>query len=612
MTKRLLVILSIVLLVTSAYAAPRQKALVEIFTATWCGYCPASARAAEEMRANGDPAAIIEYHDRDAYETESSRFRNAYYRNPWEGGIPVGFVDGVEMISGTLPGQNSNYTRYMAKITPRMSLTSPCTIDLMGIAMDGVFTGTVTVTKDAGVTMDPAKLKIAFTESHIQQSWQGMSTLEYVERGMVPSAQGIALDFTSSDVFSYTFEFPLSSSWVTDNMEIAAFVQNDATREVLQADSKAFNDLEYFPKPASIDVVSSLAEETITISWTAPEEQNRGLIGYAVFKDNEMIAETDNNTFTYVDTDVEEGYSYVYSVKGKYDDIPNGMSGATEKVRKGIGADNAPTNLVGEIEQINHARLSWTPSIDTTNNTGYVIYVDDVLVGTTDQTEFVFDQLDNGEHEFMVKALVDGNETDPSNDIDLDVELLPATGLRATIPSSNNRIILQWYAPDYEMSTRTFTKYKVIRNNEVIVERTGLNYFDNDVEPDARYEYKIVAVYNDMFDGPESETLIVENMVVSASDVNQKVIEITNYPNPFNPSTNFNYTLPESSKVTIEIFNILGQKVKTVVDEYQALGQKTAKWNGITENGSPAASGIYFYKIKAGKYSASKKMVLLK
>ena len=85
-----------------------------------------------------------------------------------------------------------------------------------------------------------------------------------------------------------------------------------------------------------------------------------------------------------------------------------------------------------------------------------------------------------------------------------------------------------------------------------------------------------------------------------------------NYPNPFNPTTTISYSLKEDSKVTLEIFNIKGQKVRTLVKENQLAGHHKVVWNGKDENSKPVASGIYFYKMKAGNYTSTKKMILMK
>ncbi|GEM_PF-2749823 len=70
-----------------------------------------------------------------------------------------------------------------------------------------------------------------------------------------------------------------------------------------------------------------------------------------------------------------------------------------------------------------------------------------------------------------------------------------------------------------------------------------------------------------------------------------------NYPNPFNPSTAISYQLPAVSRVRLEIYNLLGQKVRTLVDQQQPGGRYTVEWNGRDENGSEVSSGVYFYRL---------------
>jgi hypothetical protein len=85
-----------------------------------------------------------------------------------------------------------------------------------------------------------------------------------------------------------------------------------------------------------------------------------------------------------------------------------------------------------------------------------------------------------------------------------------------------------------------------------------------------------------------------------------------NYPNPFNPETNIKYELPKRSKVTLTIYNILGQKIKTLVDEEKQPGFYSVKWDGTNDFNRKVSSGIYIYQIRAGKFIETKKMVFLK
>lgn len=85
-----------------------------------------------------------------------------------------------------------------------------------------------------------------------------------------------------------------------------------------------------------------------------------------------------------------------------------------------------------------------------------------------------------------------------------------------------------------------------------------------------------------------------------------------NYPNPFNPTTNLEFSLPKSAKVRIDILNVLGQRVRTLVDETMTPGRYVADWDGKDEAGNQVSSGVYFYRMEAGDFSDTKKMVLLK
>ncbi len=85
-----------------------------------------------------------------------------------------------------------------------------------------------------------------------------------------------------------------------------------------------------------------------------------------------------------------------------------------------------------------------------------------------------------------------------------------------------------------------------------------------------------------------------------------------NYPNPFNPSTSIKFTLPHGSDVTINIYNILGQKVTTLISEYMSAGEHLIVWNGLTSNGDFASSGVYFCKFNTGDHSQTLKMLIVK
>jgi hypothetical protein len=85
-----------------------------------------------------------------------------------------------------------------------------------------------------------------------------------------------------------------------------------------------------------------------------------------------------------------------------------------------------------------------------------------------------------------------------------------------------------------------------------------------------------------------------------------------NYPNPFNPETNIEFSLPKEQDVSVSVFNLLGQQVRTLVNSRMAAGNHTVRWDGKNDNGANVPSGIYFYKMYTPEFSKTNKMVMVR
>jgi hypothetical protein len=114
----------------------------------------------------------------------------------------------------------------------------------------------------------------------------------------------------------------------------------------------------------------------------------------------------------------------------------------------------------------------------------------------------------------------------------------------------------------------------------------------------------------------DSRVLTIQNDGINAveetKELPTKFAVGQNYPNPFNPTTNINYELPKASDVKIVIYNILGQPVRTLVNARQEASFYTITWDGKNDLGMPVSTGTYIYSVKAGEFTATKKMNLLK
>lgn len=84
-----------------------------------------------------------------------------------------------------------------------------------------------------------------------------------------------------------------------------------------------------------------------------------------------------------------------------------------------------------------------------------------------------------------------------------------------------------------------------------------------------------------------------------------------NYPNPFNPSTSIIYDLPRAGEVEITIFNLLGEQIRRLVNQRQAAGQYRIQWDGRNENGKSMPSGVYLYRLRAGEFVQTRRMILM-
>ncbi len=98
----------------------------------------------------------------------------------------------------------------------------------------------------------------------------------------------------------------------------------------------------------------------------------------------------------------------------------------------------------------------------------------------------------------------------------------------------------------------------------------------------------------------------------TAQDVPTAFALEQNYPNPFNPSTTIVYQLPDEREVTLTVYNILGQVVKSLVSGTQKAGTYTVRWDGTNDHGMAVGTGIYLYRIQAGTFRETRKMIMMK
>ena len=104
----------------------------------------------------------------------------------------------------------------------------------------------------------------------------------------------------------------------------------------------------------------------------------------------------------------------------------------------------------------------------------------------------------------------------------------------------------------------------------------------------------------------------VEDIHYSEAAIPNQITLMQNYPNPFNPNTTIRYDLPKASDVKLVIYNILGQKVRTLIDKNRSAGFHVVQWDGKNGAGVSVASGVYIYRIEAERFVKYRKMLLIR
>jgi len=144
-----------------------------------------------------------------------------------------------------------------------------------------------------------------------------------------------------------------------------------------------------------------------------------------------------------------------------------------------------------------------------------------------------------------------------------------------------------------------------IPGNGTTTAKHDYSYVDNDYASGNTYRLKQINLsgtvhYSDAVN-PQSTTAVAPAPKPTVYSMSQ------NYPNPFNPSTNIDFTLPQDSHVRLEVYNLIGQKVMTLMDEVKPAGYYTVKLDGTN-----LASGMYIYRLSTGQHTFLKKLVLVK
>jgi hypothetical protein len=358
----------------------RNYVVVEIGTGTWCTYCPGAAMGADDLVENGHKVAIIENHNGDSYAYSGSNARNTYYGIS---GYPTAFFDGGNSVVGGSHTQ-SMYPSYLPKYNNAIAVLSDFTMELSAThdALD--YDVTIDINEVGNYTGTNLVVHLVLTESHIEESWQGMSELNFVSRAMYPTQTGTAY---TGGATTLNLSFTANAGWDLSNCELVAFIQDNTNKNILQSDkislaeptglnNVALNEISEIPDlcegsispilkiknlgatdvtSLSIDYDVNNGASTGTLSWT----------GSAVPFNQFASIELDEITFTLLSNNNAE--FEITQVNGVDDEDPSNNTTSTSFSQAPTGS----TIVYMELHTDNYgSECTW----DVRNSSGTVLY----------------------------------------------------------------------------------------------------------------------------------------------------------------------------------------------------------------------------------------------
>ncbi|MEI6575811.1 MAG: carboxypeptidase regulatory-like domain-containing protein [Bacteroidota bacterium] len=216
----------------------RKFVLLELGTVTWCPHCPPAAVTVENMLNSGDKLAVICYHGAygDPFNSILADNRLAYYNIQ---GFPTAEFDGVISHSGS----SISNTLYPGYYQQRLNLKTPFDLQLYGSIVNNNGSIHVIIRKAAPIVNPRLVLRVFLTESSIPFVWQTQTQIQHLARMMISGNSGVIVDLVNNSLVNIPLDFTKSASWINNNCEIIAFVQDSVTKEVFQTQKLGLNSL---------------------------------------------------------------------------------------------------------------------------------------------------------------------------------------------------------------------------------------------------------------------------------------------------------------------------------------------------------------------------------
>jgi hypothetical protein len=384
-------------------------------------------------------------------------------------------------------------------------------------------------------------------------------------------------------------------------------------------------DIQAFAYAAPSNLTGTLSDNNVELAWTAPTIIDGTLSGYIVVKNGFPVPGLVTTT-SFTDTDIVAGYNYQYAIIAVYDDMA-GISYPSNIVEVTTGSP-VEDYVMDSFEDYSNFSIDFEPwtnlNLDGANSYG--------IEG------FEWDNMAES-HSFMVY-----NPTSVQPAITIP-QLQARTGSKFAAHFGSENVANDDWIISQELVlgsnsslnffAKTFTSQYGVERFRVAVSTTdtdpaSFTYLDSDtlhaVTKWRQYIYDLSDYDNQTIyvgihvTGTEGFIFMMDDFNVRSEDAGvdnennpEFVTELNgNYPNPFNPTTNISFSLAKDAKVKLTVYNIKGQRVKTLVNEEMKAGKHSIQWNGKDNSNRQTATGVYFYRMETDNFKKVNKMLMMK
>ncbi len=284
----------------------RNMVVIEDGTGTWCSFCPGAQMGIEDLKNNGYDIAGIAYHaGADDYKIPDGIGRLNYYGIT---AFPTTMFDGVIKYAGGSYTQ-SMYDTYVPFVEQRMARITSIKLDIVEYNYNEtskMVTAKIVAERIIDEVADSLSVRVTFTESNIDEVWQSQTKLNDVLRGMYPDSAGTVINLTTKVSDTVNVTFTVGDTWVPELMEMTAFVQNERTKEIMNADKHEIKEIADKPD----------------LTVTAVDYYNDPIEGATITFNNEDFVTGTNGQVVIADVN-PGGYAYAYSKDGHLPTYPS-------------------------------------------------------------------------------------------------------------------------------------------------------------------------------------------------------------------------------------------------------------------------------------------------